>query len=142
MLERILFEEFEKTRASLSSGISATLSSVGLTESQYWVLRAINTLASREVGGVATCKVAQEMFTPSPDISRMIAKLVRTKLVRQSERSPNDRRMRLVSLTRKGERALQQAEVRVARHLENRFSHLRPKELDELRTLLMQLQKG
>ena len=70
----------------------------GITSDQYNVLRI---LRGAYPGGHARCEIARRMIHPSPDVTRMLDRLVRQRLVSR-HRNPEDRRESIATITQTG----------------------------------------
>jgi DNA-binding MarR family transcriptional regulator len=78
----------------------------GLTERQYNVLRI---LRGAQPEGLARVEIARRMIERSPDLTRLIDRLVRRSLVERT-RSERDRRLSRARITRKGLQLLTELE--------------------------------
>lgn len=82
--------------------IEAACQEHNLQFSHYNILRI---LQGAHPGGHPRCEIIERMIDPSPDVTRLIDKLVDRRLVRRS-RSEEDRRMRIHTITEEGIRVL------------------------------------
>jgi len=78
--------------------VEATCAEYDLQFSHYNVLRILRGI---HPDGHPRCEIIERMIDPSPDVTRLIDKLVERNLVRRS-RSDEDRRMRIHTITEKG----------------------------------------
>jgi DNA-binding MarR family transcriptional regulator len=98
---------------------------------QYNVLRILRGAGER---GLPTLEIAARMLSRSPNITRMLDKLVAKQLARRL-RSRNDRRVVLITLTPQGIELLQKLDSAVEQALDN-FPQLSKPEMQNLVTLL------
>lgn len=78
----------------------------GITSDQYNVLRILRGVYP---DGHARCEIARRMIHPSPDVTRMLDRLVRQRLVSRY-RNPEDRRESIASITQAGLSLLEQVD--------------------------------
>ena len=78
----------------------------GITSDQYNVLRILRGVYP---AGHARCEIARRMIHPSPDVTRMLDRLVRQRLVSR-HRNPEDRRESIASITQAGLSLLERAD--------------------------------
>lgn len=103
-----------------------------LTDAQYNVLRILR----GHQAPVATRRIAAEMVTRQPDVTRLIDRLERVRLVRR-ERCPDDRRVVYVAITPKGLATLNKLDEPVAALHQAQLAHLGPARLRQLSELLL-----
>ena len=92
------------TGAALNQQSETLFGRFGLTSSAYNVLRILR--GSPE--GLPRGEIGQRMVNPSPDVTRLIDRLVRRRLVRRT-RARSDRRVSLTRITAKGVELLERA---------------------------------
>jgi DNA-binding MarR family transcriptional regulator len=132
-LEEEAFLNLHRTADALLHGLEAALKPVGLSASQYNVLRI---LRGAEAEGLACREVAERMVTRDPDITRLLDRLeVRGLVIRARDRA--DRRVITVRITPEGLRLLQALEAPVAELPRRQLGHL---DEAQLRTLIELLQ--
>jgi DNA-binding MarR family transcriptional regulator len=83
----------------------------GLTADQYNVLRILRGVYP---GGHARCEIARRMIHPSPDVTRMLDRLVRQGVVSRS-RNPDDQRESIATITRSGLELLERVDPELER---------------------------
>lgn len=103
-----------------------------LTAQQYNVLRLLRAALPESL---PTLEVADRLVSRAPDITRMLDKLERRRLVRR-ERSTVDRRTVLVGVTDAGQALLDEVAEPLAACHERQLGHLSQKELRQLNALL------
>src|SRR5918992_748846 len=111
-LEEEAFLNLQRTGDALLHGLEAALKPVGLSPSQYNVLRI---LRGAEAEGLACREVAERMVTRDPDITRLLDRLEARGLVIRA-RDREDRRVITVRITPEGLRLLQELDAPVAVH--------------------------
>jgi DNA-binding MarR family transcriptional regulator len=132
-LEEEAFLNLHRTADTLLHGLEAALKPVGLSASQYNVLRI---LRGAEAEGLACREVAERMVTRDPDITRLLDRLeARGLVIRARDRA--DRRVITVRITPEGLRLLQALEAPVAELPRRQLGHL---DEAQLRTLIELLQ--
>ena len=132
-LEEEAFLNLQRTGDALLHGLEAALKPVGLSPSQYNVLRI---LRGAEAEGLACREVAKRMVTRDPDITRLLDRLEARGLVIRA-RDREDRRVITVRITPEGLRLLQELEAPVAELPQLQLGHL---DEAQLRTLIELLQ--
>jgi MarR family transcriptional regulator, organic hydroperoxide resistance regulator len=110
-----IYEEIKQTKAQRSSGqmavitifrtadvlrhaVERSLSAFGLSNEQYNVLRILRGAGEN---GLPTLEISSRMLSRSPNITRLLDKLIAKKLVRRS-RPKEDRRVVIVAVTPQG----------------------------------------
>jgi DNA-binding MarR family transcriptional regulator len=132
-LEEEAFLNLHRTADALLHGLEAALKPVGLSASQYNVLRI---LRGAEAEGLACREVAERMVTRDPDITRLLDRLeARGLVIRARDRA--DRRVITVRITPEGLRLLQALEAPMAELPRRQLGHL---DEAQLRTLIELLQ--
>lgn len=104
----------------------------GLTFGQYNVLRI---LKGKYPDGYPRCDIISRMIEPAPDVTRLIDKLEKQKLVDRFH-SSGDRRHSIAKITQKGLDLLEKIQVHVDFMDKNLCNNLNEKELKELSRLL------
>jgi DNA-binding MarR family transcriptional regulator len=132
-LEQEAFLNLQRTADALMHGLEAALKPVGLSPSQYNVLRILRGAGTE---GLACRDVAERMVTRDPDITRLLDRLEARGLVVRA-RDREDRRVITVRITPGGLRLLQELEVSVAELPRQQLGHLGEQ---RLRTLIELLQ--
>jgi len=94
------------TSAALTQKAEAEYGRFGLTTSTYNVLRILR----GSPDGLARGEIGERMVNPSPDVTRLIDRLVRRGLVRR-QRGRTDRRLSVTRITPKGLALMDEAEA-------------------------------
>jgi len=104
----------------------------GLTATQYNVLRI---LGGAHPNGLPCAAIGERMIAAEPDITRLLARLKRLKLIRQ-HRDRHDRRVVLTTITDSGLELLRTMDPAVRNAPSELLGHMRRGELAELIRLL------
>jgi DNA-binding MarR family transcriptional regulator len=104
----------------------------GLTATQYNVLRI---LRGAHPNGLPCAAIGERMIAAEPDITRLLARLKRLKLIRQ-HRDRHDRRVVLTTITDVGLELLKEMEPAVRNGPKELLGHMRRADLAELIRLL------
>lgn len=122
----------ERTRDRLSREFAVLFKRHGLSSPQYNVLRIL-----RGHGGEGTpCqRIAAEMLTYDPDVTRLVDRLAAVGLVKR-RRAGSDRRVVHVQITQKGLEILSKLDEPVLELHRRQLGHLTREELAELNRLL------
>ncbi len=127
-----------RTTDRVTNSASQTLRKEKLTLQQYNVLRI---LRGSKKDGLLVHEVADRMVSRAPNITRLVDKLERKKLVVRS-RSEQDRRTVRLRLTPSGDALVERLSEKVASESERAMHGLDSKELEQLRALLDKLRHG
>src|SRR5262245_22723993 len=120
-----------RTGDVLRHAIDSALRPWGVSPEQYNVLRI---LRGAEEPGLPTLEIAQRMIARSPNMTRMIDKMVARKLAGR-ERVESDRRVVRIAITPEGKRLLEDLDEAIERVLA-RLASLNPTRLASLVELL------
>ncbi len=131
-LEEEAFLNLQRTADALMHRIEAALKPVGLSPSQYNVLRILRGAGAE---GLACREVAERMVTRDPDITRLLDRLEARGLVMRS-RDREDRRVITVRITPEGLRLLQELDAPIAEFPRRQLRHLGVRRLRALIELL------
>ncbi len=104
----------------------------GLTATQYNVLRI---LRGAHPNGLPCAAIGERMIAAEPDITRLLARLKRLKLIRQ-HRDRHDRRVVLTTITDSGLELLREMDPAVQKGPKEMLGHMRRADLAELIRLL------
>jgi DNA-binding MarR family transcriptional regulator len=96
--EEEVFLNVQRTADALMQGVAAALKPVGLSPTQYNVLRI---LRGAGTAGLACRQIGERMVTRDPDITRLLDRLEARKLVTRS-REKKDRRVLTARITPAG----------------------------------------
>jgi DNA-binding MarR family transcriptional regulator len=125
-----------RTQDYLLQDFARLFSAEGISESQYNVLRIL-----RGHGvGLPCQEIAAQMITRMPDITRLVDRLEEAGLVGRS-RTPQDRRVVLVTITRAGLDVLARLDRPVVELHRRQMRHLSREELAELNRLLVKVRQ-
>ena len=113
---------------SLHHAIERSLSAFGLSNEQYNALRILRGAGEN---GLPTLEISSRMLSRSPNITRLLDKLIAKKLVRRS-RPKEDRRVVIVSVTPQGLELLSHLDKVV----DNVFNNFPPTTNAEMETLV------
>jgi DNA-binding MarR family transcriptional regulator len=103
----------------------------GITSDQYNVLRILRGVYP---AGHARCEIARRMIHPSPDVTRMLDRLVRQRLVSR-HRNPEDRRESIARITQTGLSLLERVDPDIEQAQDELTSALTEPELRRLSRL-------
>ena len=131
-LEEEAFLNLQRTADALIHGVEVTLKPMGLSPSQYNVLRILRGAGAE---GLACGDVAARMVTRDPDITRLLDRLEARGLVLRA-RDRADRRVITVRITAEGLHRLQALDAPVAELLRRQLGHLGARRLRTLSELL------
>lgn len=121
-----------RTAQWLAHDTEKFLKKFGLSEATYNVLRILRGEGGE---GLPSLEIASRMVTRVPDITRLIDRLVKQKLVERN-RTDRDRRIVLVAITRKGADLLAKMDKPTDAQLSRLLSHMSADELNKLSQLL------
>jgi len=126
------FVNIQRTADALMQGVASALKPMGLSPTQYNVLRI---LSGAEPDGLACREIADRMITRDPDITRLLDRLEDRGLVARS-RDREDRRVITTRISDKGLRLLKDLDGPIeGLHLEQ-MGHLGGRKLRSLISLL------
>jgi DNA-binding MarR family transcriptional regulator len=120
-----------RTADELAGEFARLFRAHGITDPQYNVLRILRGHGTK----VATRRIAEEMVTREPDITRLIDRLEQVGMVKR-ERCRRDRRVVWVTITAKGSELLAKLDRPVLELHERQLGHLGRKKLLTLSRLL------
>jgi len=121
-----------RTSDCLHRALQQKIRGWGLTSTQYNVLRI---LRGAEPNGLPCAAIGDRMIAAEPDITRLLGRLKRLKLVRQ-HRDRHDRRVVLTQITESGLELLRTMDPVVRNGPKELLGHLRRADLTELIRLL------
>lgn len=122
----------------LSHVFDSLLRTHGISQPQYNVLRIIRGAAP---DSLPCQQIADRMITRVPDITRLLDRLAKQKLVSR-DRSREDRRVVLVKLTKEGFRLLESLDEPITEIHRQQVAHLTKQELEQLMSLLARVREG
>jgi DNA-binding MarR family transcriptional regulator len=133
LLEQEVSLNLARTQDELFQEFTDLFESKGISGSQYNVLRI---LRGRAGAGTPCQEIAGQMINRMPDITRLVDRLEKAELVERL-RTPADRRVVLIKITKKGLDLLQSLDQPVLDLHKTSLGHLSHAELVELNRLLV-----
>lgn len=121
----------------LHTMIEKICSGHNITLSQFNVLRILN---GKYPDGYARCEIINRMIDPSPDVTRLIDRLIKDGLVERFN-SKEDRRLSLARITQKGRDLLSELNPKIKVFQLEVFKHFSNEEKKEISVLLEKLYK-
>jgi DNA-binding MarR family transcriptional regulator len=121
-----------RTSDCLNRALQQKIRGWGLTSTQYNVLRI---LRGAEPNGLPCAAIGDRMIAAEPDITRLLARLKRLKLIRQ-HRDRHDRRVVLTTITDSGLELLRTMDPVVRSGPGELLGHMRRADLTEMIRLL------
>lgn len=134
--EQEAFLNLARTRAVLEGEFAAVFKRSGLSEATYNALRILRGEQQAGAPGVPCQTIGDRLVTRVPDVTRLIDRLERAGLAKRT-RTPHDRRIVLVSITRKGLALLDSLDQPVMELHRQTLRHMTREELAELNRLLL-----
>jgi DNA-binding MarR family transcriptional regulator len=131
-LEAEVFLNLMRTADAFLRGSEEILKLVGLSHTQYNVLRILRGAGEQ---GLCCREVAERMITRDPDITRLVDRLERRGLLTRS-RDSRDRRVITVRITPAGQKVLRDLDGPMVEHYRNLLSHMDKGDLRKLLELL------
>ncbi len=131
-LEQQVFLELLRVADSLVQDAEAILKPLGLSHTQYNVLRI---LRGAGPAGLACGGIGERMLTHDPDITRLLDRLDSRGLIKR-EREQEDRRVVRTRITDAGLRLLEELDAPISQLHEKQLGHLEQAQLKELKNLL------
>jgi DNA-binding MarR family transcriptional regulator len=125
-----------RTLIELMAEPEALLKQHGISATQHNVLRILNGSA----GGLPLGQIAERMVARDPDLTRLIDRMERAKLVERA-RDTHDRRVVLARITRKGKALCKKLDAPVTDIHARQFKGLGPKKTKQLIALLEELRE-
>jgi len=129
--EEILYLALLRTGDMLSRAVDQLLKTDDLSSHQYNVLRILR----GEPGGLACGKIGNRMITRDPDITRLLDRLERRRLISRS-RDPGDRRTVMARITPAGLKLLANLDEPVSKLHRKQLGHLSRERQHQLARLL------
>jgi len=126
------FLNVQRTSAALNREFEALLKPLGLTSTQYNVLRILRGAGSE---GLLCRQVGERMITPDPDITRLLDRMEKRGLISRS-RDSRDRRVIFTRITKEGLVLLEKLDRPVNDFHRKRLAHLDKSSIRSLIQLL------
>lgn len=130
-LEEAVFVELSRIADLLSRAPAQLLRAVDLSGPQYNVLRILRGAPE----GLLCGQIADRMITRDPDITRLVGRLEKRKLVARLPQN-DDRRRVLVRIAPGGQELLARLDVPICQIHRGQLGHLGPGKLRQLESLL------
>ena len=127
-----------RTHETVMRPVSQFFQEYGLTQTLYNVLRIIRGGGEQ---GVTCTQIGERIITRVPDVTRLVDRLTKAKLVRRV-RNKDDRRVVELFLTAKGTALLSKMDAPLTRLHQENFSHMNARELSTLIRLLTKMRQG
>ncbi len=126
-----------RTTAVLQPFAAALCREHGLTDATFNVLRILRGATLGEPAGRRSCsEIGRHLVAQVPDVTRLVDRLIEQGLV-ERERSPDDRRVVHVRITKKGLDLLARMDKAVLDMHERQLGHMTRADLAELNRLLV-----
>lgn len=135
-LEEEVFLNLQRTANVLSDKIGDVLKPYELSNTQYNVLRILRGSAK----GLACSEISGRMVTKDPDITRLIDRLEKRRLVAR-EKFEKDKRVVIVKITDAGSEILEGLDVEISATPKRHLGHLGKEMLEKLNALLVLARK-
>ncbi len=135
-LEELVFLELLRTTDMLSRGIAQVLKEEELSANQYNVLRILRGAPD----GLACGEIANRMITRDPDVTRLLDRLEKRKLIERG-RDPQDRRTVMAKITREGLKLLARLDQPILQMHRMQLGRLGTERLRNLQRLLSETRK-
>jgi DNA-binding MarR family transcriptional regulator len=134
--EEVVYLELLRTTDMLSRGVAQLLKSHDLSATQYNVLRILRGAPA----GLVCGEIAERMITRDPDVTRLLDRLQKRKLI-ERHRDSQDRRAIMVKITRSGLHLLAGLDEPIRQMHRSQLGHLGVKHLHNLSRLLLEARK-
>jgi len=125
-----------RTAAALSGAVFRMFKQHGLSEATYNILRILRGELAAGNEGVPCQTVGERLIAQVPDVTRLVDRLEQAGLARRS-RTEQDRRVVLISITRKGLDLLEKLDRPLMDLHKRQLGHMKRTELEELSGLLV-----
>ncbi len=132
------FLNLVRTHETVMRPVSQFFREYGLTQTLYNVLRIIRGAGDQ---GVTCTQIGERILTRVPDVTRLVDRLTKAKLVRRV-RNKDDRRVVELFLTAKGTDLLKKMDAPLTSLHQENFSHMNERELSTLIRLLTKMRQG
>lgn len=129
-----------RTKSVLEGELHALFKARGLSEATYNALRILRGELRAGADGVPCQVIGERLITRVPDVTRLIDRLENAGLVKRA-RTPKDRRVVLVSITKKGLAVLDGLDKPLLDLHKRQFRHMERSELETLNELLVKARR-
>ncbi len=137
-VEEEVYLNLLRTGDALSQSVEILLRASGLSGTQYNVLRILRGAGSE---GLTCGETSERMVTHDPDVTRLLDRLERRKLITRS-RDSRDRRVVTARITRPGLQLLAGLDRPLAQLQRKLFRHMTQPDLKKLSSLLEKVRAG
>lgn len=127
-----------RTHETVTQPVNQFFREYGLTQTLYNVLRIIRGGGDP---GVTCTQIGERIVTRVPDVTRLVDRLTKAKLVRRV-RDKDDRRVVKLFLTAKGTALLSKMDEPLKSLQREKLSHMNERELSTLNRLLTKMRQG
>ncbi len=110
----------------------------GITPTQYNVLRILRGAGD---AGLRCSEVGERLVSSDPDITRLLGRLQKQKLIRR-KRDPKDRRVIYANITAEGQRLLKETDPLVNGEIKQLLKHINKEKLTALIALLEEVRQA
>ena len=135
-LEELIYLELLRTTDMLSRGVVQVLKEEDLSANQYNVLRILRGAPD----GLPCGEIANRMITRDPDVTRLLDRLEKRKLIGRG-RDPQDRRTVMAKITREGLKLLADLDEPILQMHRRQLGHLGTERLQNLQRLLLEARR-
>jgi DNA-binding MarR family transcriptional regulator len=137
-LEEEALLNLKRTASRLQHVIQQMIKPMGLTPTQYNVLRILRGAGEN---GLRCSEVGERLVSDDPDITRLLDRLQKQKLVRR-KRDGKDRRVILTTITPEGLSLLKEMDPMVTDNAKQLLQHMSQEKLTTLITLLEEVREA
>ena len=135
-VEEVVYLALLRTTDMLSRGVVQVLKKEDLSANQYNVLRILRGAPD----GLACGEIANRMITRDPDVTRLLDRLEKRRLIERS-RDPQDRRTVMTKITRNGLKLLARLDEPILQMHRRQLGSLGTERLQNLQGLLLEARK-
>jgi len=136
LIEQEAYLNLLRTRSVLDADIAALFKARGLSEATYNALRILRGEMQAGAAGVPCQVIGERLISRVPDVTRLIDRLEESGLAKRA-RTTQDRRIVLVSITKKGLALLESLDKPLMELHKRMLRHMSREELTELNRLLV-----
>ncbi len=137
-LEQEVFLNLQRTADALSRRVSAALKPLGLSPTQFNVLRILRGAGAE---GLPCGEIGERMVTRDPDITRLLDRMEKRGLIERCRQS-NDRRVITARISKDGLRVLAEFDARDSKLELQMLGHMDERKLKVLCELLEEARNG
>jgi MarR family transcriptional regulator, organic hydroperoxide resistance regulator len=137
-LEQEVFLNLQRTADALSRRVAAALKPLGLSPTQFNVLRILRGAGN---SGLPCGEIGERMVTRDPDITRLLDRMEKSGLI-ERHRESNDRRVITARISKEGLRLLAEFDAQDSKLERQMLGHMDERKLKALRKLLEEARNG